>query len=59
MHRSCQCGISRSATLVIAYVLWLAHHGHIQETGLGRNSTMWEVNDHVKGKSEWVGPNVS
>jgi hypothetical protein len=45
--------------LIIAYVLWLSHHGLVDEDGLEQGASMWDVNDHVKGKSEWVGPNVS
>jgi hypothetical protein len=45
--------------LIIAYVHWLSHRGLIDEDGLKQESSMWDVNDHVKRKSEWVGPNVS
>ncbi|KAG7566960.1 hypothetical protein FFLO_01339 [Filobasidium floriforme] len=55
----CQCGISRSATLIIAYVLWLSHRGLVDEDGLKQGASMWDANDYVKRKSEWVGPNVS
>lgn len=58
---SCQCGISRSATLVIAYLVYLSHHDLLppKTIGLDPKSTMWQVNAYVKDRSEWIGPNVS
>ncbi|KAF1344045.1 dual specificity phosphatase [Delphinella strobiligena] len=44
----CQCGVSRSATLVVAYVIY-------------KNPTMsvQEAYDAVKRKSKWIGPNMN
>jgi tyrosine-protein phosphatase len=44
----CQCGVSRSATLVVAYVLY-------------KNPTMsvQEAYDDVKKRSRWIGPNMN
>ena len=44
----CQCGVSRSASLIVAY-------------GLYRNSslTVQEAYDAVKKRSKWIGPNMS
>lgn len=44
----CQCGVSRSASLVVAY-------------GLYKNPTMsvQEAYDAVKRKSKWIGPNMN
>lgn len=43
----CQCGVSRSATLVIALVM--------KKLGLGTH----EAYAYVKGRSPWIGPNMS
>jgi hypothetical protein len=58
LTNSCQCGISRSATLIIAYLMCLAVAGVLPEH-LGHLSGMQETYDLVKGKSPCIGPNVS
>ena len=55
---SCQCGISRSATLAIAYLMSLAVTGQAP-SHLGHLKTMQETYDMVKAKSPCIGPNVS
>lgn len=55
---SCQCGISRSATLVIAIVMRLAAEGNMVEE-LGEVRGMHDAYEFVKKKSPWIGPNVS
>lgn len=55
---SCQCGISRSATLVIAYVMSLAASGLLPDL-LGHLSGMQDAYEFVKCQSPWIGPNVS
>ncbi|QIW95946.1 hypothetical protein AMS68_001464 [Peltaster fructicola] len=44
----CQCGVSRSASLIVAY-------------GLYKNPTLsvQEAYDRVKAKSKWIGPNMN
>ena len=44
----CQCGVSRSASLIVAY-------------GLYKNPqlTVQEAYDAVKGRSKWIGPNMN
>lgn len=54
----CQCGVSRSATLAVAYVMSLAAAGLVPER-LGHLRTMQDAYDFVKGRSPWIGPNVS
>ncbi|KAI9885044.1 MAG: hypothetical protein M1823_003178 [Watsoniomyces obsoletus] len=44
----CQCGVSRSASLIVAYGLY-------RDPSL----TVQEVYDAVKRKSRWIGPNMS
>ncbi|KAI9795173.1 MAG: hypothetical protein M1816_000195 [Peltula sp. TS41687] len=44
----CQCGVSRSASLIVAYGLYK-----------DPSSTVQEVYDAVKKKSRWIGPNMS
>ena len=44
----CQCGVSRSASLIVAYGLY-------KDPSL----TVQEVYDTVKRKSRWIGPNMS
>ena len=58
LNGSCQCGVSRSATLLIAYVVALAAVG-IMPDHLGHIRGMQDAYDFVKAKSPWVGPNVS
>ena len=58
LNGSCQCGVSRSATLLIAYVVALAAAGIMPEH-LGHIRGMQDAYDFVKAKSPWVGPNVS
>ncbi|CAK9784866.1 hypothetical protein CC85DRAFT_300744 [Cutaneotrichosporon oleaginosum] len=54
----CQCGVSRSATLIVAYVMTLAAAG-VAPQRIGHLKTMQDAYDYVKGKSPWIGPNVS
>ena len=56
--RSCQCGVSRSATLAVAYVMSLAASGLLPEK-LGHLSGMQDAYEFVKSQSPWIGPNVS
>lgn len=53
----CQCGVSRSATLAVAYVMTLAAAGLVPSV-LGDLRTMQDAYDFVKNKSPWIGPNV-
>lgn len=59
-NRSCQCGISRSATLVIALVMRAA-----AERSPSVPPEVWALKGmqgaytFVKSKSRWVGPNMS
>lgn len=55
---SCQCGISRSATLVIAIVMRFAAEGKMPEILSGVRG-MHDAYEFVKGKSPIIGPNVS
>jgi tyrosine-protein phosphatase len=55
---SCQCGVSRSATLVIAYIMTLAAAGILPDT-LCHMKGMQDAYDFVKAKSPCIGPNVS
>lgn len=43
----CQCGVSRSASLIVAYGLFK-----------NQNTTVQEAYDMVKQKSKWIGPNM-
>ncbi|WRT65175.1 uncharacterized protein IL334_002118 [Kwoniella shivajii] len=54
----CQCGVSRSATLAIAYTMTLAATGAMPEI-LGHIRSMQDAYDFVKSKSSWIGPNHS
>ncbi|WVQ76681.1 hypothetical protein IAR50_006355 [Cryptococcus sp. DSM 104548] len=54
----CQCGVSRSATLTIAYIMALAAAGTMPEY-LGHIRSMQDAYDFVKNKSSWIGPNHS
>lgn len=58
MDTSCQCGVSRSATLTIAYTMALAAAGAMPQH-LGHIRVMQDAYDFVKGKSCWIGPNHS
>lgn len=58
MDASCQCGVSRSATLAIAYTMALAAAGAMPQH-LGHIRVMQDAYDFVKGKSCWIGPNHS
>jgi predicted protein tyrosine phosphatase len=55
---SCQCGVSRSATLVIAYIMSLAVAGLLPDQ-LGHLRGMQDAYAMVKAKSSSIGPNVS
>lgn len=44
----CQCGVSRSASLIVAYGLFK-----------NTNTSVQEAYDMVKQKSKWIGPNMS
>lgn len=44
----CQCGVSRSATLLIAYAMFKSPE-----------KSMLEAYNAVKGRSKWIGPNMS
>jgi hypothetical protein len=55
---SCQCGVSRSATLVIAYIMSLAVAGLLPDQ-LGHLKGMQDTYDMVKARSPSIGPNVS
>ncbi|OXB37584.1 hypothetical protein J007_02636 [Cryptococcus neoformans] len=54
----CQCGVSRSATLAVAYIMALAAAGAMPQY-LGHIRVMQDAYDFVKGKSCWIGPNHS
>ncbi|GAA5866290.1 hypothetical protein JCM3774_006604 [Rhodotorula dairenensis] len=58
----CQCGVSRSATVVIAYCMREAakalEEGR-EATELAGCTGMHDTYSFVKEKSEWVGPNLS
>lgn len=54
----CQCGVSRSATLLVAYIMTLAAAG-VAPKQIGHLKTMQDAYDYVKGRSPWIGPNVS
>ncbi|WVQ83922.1 hypothetical protein IAT38_006066 [Cryptococcus sp. DSM 104549] len=54
----CQCGVSRSATLAIAYTMAMAAAGTMPEL-LGHVRAMQDAYDFVKRKSSWIGPNHS
>ncbi|WWD08101.1 hypothetical protein V865_006212 [Kwoniella europaea PYCC6329] len=54
----CQCGVSRSATLAIAYTMALAAIGAMPDI-LGGIRSMQDAYDFVKSKSSWIGPNHS
>jgi hypothetical protein len=58
LTNSCQCGVSRSATLVIAYIMSLAVAGLLPDQ-LGHLRGMQDTYDMVKAKSSSIGPNVS
>lgn len=58
MVSSCQCGVSRSATLAIAYIMTLAVAGLLPDV-FGHLKGMQDAYDLVKGKSSAIGPNVS
>lgn len=55
---SCQCGISRSATMLVAYLMVLAIGGLVPER-LGHLKGMQDTYDMAKRQSPWIGPNVS
>ncbi|TFK40982.1 hypothetical protein BDQ12DRAFT_646634 [Crucibulum laeve] len=56
----CQCGISRSATMVIALVMRAAaEHSHNVPPEVWALKGMQGAYSFVKEKSKWVGPNMS
>ncbi|KZT55945.1 phosphatases II [Calocera cornea HHB12733] len=58
----CQCGVSRSATLVMALVIRAGHQARIcgddPEHPLCRIASHNDAYEYVQGKSRWVGPNI-
>ncbi|EJU01908.1 hypothetical protein DACRYDRAFT_22352 [Dacryopinax primogenitus] len=57
----CQCGVSRSATLVMALVIRAGHQARIcgdPEHPLRRIASHNDAYEFVQGKSRWVGPNI-
>ncbi|ORY24859.1 protein-tyrosine phosphatase-like protein [Naematelia encephala] len=54
----CQCGVSRSATLIIAYLMALAASG-LEPDLFGHLSGMQDAYNFVKSKSPCISPNVS
>ncbi|WVR04350.1 hypothetical protein IAU60_001351 [Kwoniella sp. DSM 27419] len=54
----CQCGVSRSATLAIAYTMALAACGLMPDR-LGHMKAMQDAYDFIKAKSPCIGPNHS
>ena len=57
-RHSCQCGVSRSATLAIAYIMSLAASGLVPNL-LGHLGNMQDAYEYIKSRSPCIGPNVS
>ncbi|KAL1748915.1 hypothetical protein HDZ31DRAFT_28645 [Schizophyllum fasciatum] len=56
----CQCGVSRSATVIIAMVMRAAfEHLHWVPSDVWALRDMNSAYDYVKSKSRWAGPNMS
>lgn len=54
---SCQCGISRSATVLLAYLLYLNVAGMLHAPDL-RGATLHETYAWAKNRNPMIGPNL-
>ncbi|GAA96396.1 uncharacterized protein L969DRAFT_51772 [Mixia osmundae IAM 14324] len=54
----CQCGVSRSSTLILGYVMRQAARSNDEGGLLTHCHGMHDAYVFVKAKSEWVGPNI-